>query len=251
MKQLLEKAERLQNLMVRHATGGVELEEEYSELRREFVNHSIARNLVPSFVTDCRTLDQFWQFIKHEDGTYAGRKRFLWQSFSPLVSFCENQLSNQANQLLTNQIQTFGSEYVSQEWQKSIERLHSDVEGAITIARTLIESVCKHILEEHEISCNHVHDLPALYKQTAVCLNLSPSQHNEDIFKQILGGCFSVVNGLAGVRNQFGDSHGKSSKQIKPAKRHAELAVNLAGTMASFMIQTHLAMKDKGPGNSH
>ncbi|PHQ59609.1 MAG: hypothetical protein COC03_05050 [Robiginitomaculum sp.] len=34
------------------------------------------------------------------------------------------------------------------------------------------------------------------------------------------------------------DSHGQGKMPIKPKPRHAELAVNLAGTMASFLIST-------------
>ncbi|MFM6080401.1 MAG: abortive infection family protein [Dolichospermum sp.] len=34
------------------------------------------------------------------------------------------------------------------------------------------------------------------------------------------------------------DAHGRSMNDAKPAPRHAELAVNLAGSMAIFLIQT-------------
>jgi hypothetical protein len=67
---------------------------------------------------------------------------------------------------------------------------------------------------------------------------LSPAQHSEEIFKQILGGCHSVINGMAGLRNRFSDAHGKGKGGVKTAPRHAELAVNLAGSMATFLIAT-------------
>jgi len=99
--------------------------------------------------------------------------------------------------------------------------------------------VCKHILDETNIEydANKV-DLNELYKKTANGLNLSPSQHTEDIFKQILGGCSGTVNGLGSLRNRLGDAHGKGKQKIKPAPRHAGLAVNLAGTMALYLIET-------------
>jgi Abortive infection C-terminus len=64
------------------------------------------------------------------------------------------------------------------------------------------------------------------------------SQHSETIFKQILGGCTAVVEGLGALRNKLGDSHGKGPNRAKPYTRHAELAVNLAGSMATFLIET-------------
>ena len=81
-------------------------------------------------------------------------------------------------------------------------------------------------------------DIPKLYKLLATKLNLSPSQHNEEIFKQILGGCHSIVQGLGSVRNKIGDAHAQGRKPVNPATRHAELAVNAAGTMATFLIST-------------
>jgi len=82
-------------------------------------------------------------------------------------------------------------------------------------------------------------DLPLLYKKVASELRLSPDQHNEGIFKQILGGCSGVINGLGTLRNKYGDAHGSGPRAIKPKARHAELSVNLAGAMALFLISTY------------
>jgi len=81
-------------------------------------------------------------------------------------------------------------------------------------------------------------DLNKLYRQTAELLNLAPSQHTEQVFKQILGGCTAVVEGLGALRNRLSDSHGKGKTGIKPAPRHAELAVNLAGSLALYLLGT-------------
>ena len=69
-------------------------------------------------------------------------------------------------------------------------------------------------------------------------LNLAPEQHVEQVFKQILGGCTSVVEGLGALRNKMGDAHGKNARAVRPATRHAELAVNLAGSMALYLVAT-------------
>lgn len=81
-------------------------------------------------------------------------------------------------------------------------------------------------------------DLPKLYRQTATSLNLSPSQHSEQVFRQILGGCQAVVEGLGAVRNRHSDAHGTGKTAVRPAPRHAELAVNPADTMATFLVAT-------------
>ena len=139
---------------------------------------------------------------------------------------------------VTTALEKFDAAHVQAAWSKALDRRSSDPEGAITSARTLIESVCKHILDEAKVSYDDTADLPKLYKQTAEILKLAPSQHTEQIFKQILGGCTSVVEGLGSLRNRLSDAHGKGRIGIKPAPRHAELAVNLSGTLANYLLAT-------------
>jgi len=133
---------------------------------------------------------------------------------------------------------------VKRDWTKAAERIPSDPAGAITTARTLLESVCMHILDERSIIYEKDGDLQRLYRTTARALTLSPEQQQEDIFRQVLGGCLSIIIGLAGMRNTFSDAHGASLADAEAQIRHARLAVNTAGTVALFLIETHLA-KDR------
>jgi len=73
--------------------------------------------------------------------------------------------------------------------------------------------------------------------------SLAPSLQSEDIFKRIFGGCQTVVEGLGALRNKLSDAHGKGKAIAKPEPRHAELAVNLAGAMATFLVETWEAQK--------
>ena len=129
------------------------------------------------------------------------------------------------------------AEHVDEIWRKALERRSSDPEGAVTIARTLLESICKLMLDEMGIAYGK-DDLPKLYYLVAEQLELAPGKQSEELFKAILGNCQSVVGGLAAVRNLHSDAHGKGRGGYKLASRHAELAVNLAGAMAMFLVQT-------------
>ena len=104
----------------------------------------------------------------------------------------------------------------------------------------MLETVCKHLLEDAEgnATCGPNDDLPKLYRQASESLNIAPSQHSEDAFKRILGSAASVVEGLGTLRNKVGDAHASGRKPVKPAPRHAALAVNMAGSMALFLIET-------------
>ena len=81
-------------------------------------------------------------------------------------------------------------------------------------------------------------DLPKLYGKTARVLNLALSQHTEETSRGILGGVHSVVLNLGTLRNRIVDAHGQGRNAVRPAPRHASLAVNLAGSMATFLIET-------------
>ena len=94
------------------------------------------------------------------------------------------------------------------------------------------------LLDDLAIPAADQDDLPALYRKLSKGLKLAPDDHSEQVFKQILGNCQSVVESLGALRNKLGDAHGGGPKRARPAARHAELAVNLAGSMATFLIAT-------------
>lgn len=238
MHPLSEEAESLQGILISQATGGNENDIAYLKLRQVIMADVTLATMVPRFVRTCRSLSQFWQFIKGKYGTYAERRDYIWEEFRPLLDYVERAGTSPADDVVTGAIERFDSEHVRAAWTKSLERRAIDPEGAITMARTLLESVCKHILEAAGLEYTDSPDLNKLYRQTAELLNLAPSQHTEQVFKQILGGCTAVVEGLGALRNRLSDSHGTGKSGVKPAPRHAELAVNLAGSLSLYLLGT-------------
>lgn len=236
-KQLLIAAESLLNLMMAHATGGSASNLDYAQLRARLLDARLEDHL-PKDVLTCRSLDQFWGVIKRRFGTYQERRDYLYQEFQPLLDRLESTTRSPADQLITMAVRKVDGAFVHQAWNKALERRNVDPEGAITMARTLLEAVCKLILDDADTAYGDSPDINKLYGLAAEQLNLAPSQHSEKDFKRILGGCSSVIEGLGGLRNRLGDSHGKGASWVKPAPRHAELAVNLAGAMATFLLTT-------------
>ena len=200
-----------------------------------------------NFVTTCRNGAQFWAYIKGKSNHYQERDQHIWSGFAPVFSYLENISNTPGADEVTAALQIFDSEHVLSAWQKALARKTSDPEAALTSARTLLESTCKHILDSLAIAYNDAADLPDLYSAVAKGLNLSPSQHTEQIFKQVLGGCHSVVQGLGAMRNRLGDAHGKGQASYKPLPRHAALAVNLSGAMSMFLVETYEARKAAAP----
>jgi hypothetical protein len=80
--------------------------------------------------------------------------------------------------------------------------------------------------------------LAALYRLVAAELQLAPGQHVEQVVTHVLGGCEAVADGLEAVRYRLHDAHESGRVAARGAARHAELAVNLAGSVALFLIST-------------
>jgi hypothetical protein len=240
---LVERAILMQNLMIARATGQGADSAMYESLRREFIASEPLKPLLPAFVRTCRTLDIFWPYIKGRAATYADRRYIIGTAFEPLLDHLENRHRAPVDATASEALQTFDSEGVHAVWEKALQRRHADAEGAITIARTLLETVCKRILDDLDIVYTDKEDLPKLYSMTASALNLAPNQHSEDAIKTILGGAITVVNGISTLRNKLSDSHGRGGRPVKPAARHANLAVNMAGTLATFLVETHTEKK--------
>lgn len=235
---------RLQTMMVLHATGGSVDNDEYVRFRNQLLTDPLVRNRLPFIIKVNPDIYQFWAFIKHKFPTYAERRAYIWDDFRPLMKFLEDGSTNPVDELVGDTLSRLDIGEVQEVWQKALDRRSQDPGGAITSARSLVETVCKLILDDAGVAYNDDGQLKKLYASVASVLNLAPGQQSEQTFKQILGGCQTVVEGVYAIRNEFGDAHGMGAHTAKPHIRHAELAVNLAGSLATFLVSTWIARED-------
>src|SRR5439155_508305 len=237
-KALFEKAERLQDILVSFSTGGHPTDEEYAQLRKDPLTEPSVKDLSHDFVSRFRHLREFWPFIQGKFPTYRERRRYLWEEFVPLLDMLERSKHPPASSSVSDALTALDSDVVHEHWQRALARLLDEPDGAITSSRTLLESVLKHILDDEGIQYDNGADLPRLCGLTMDALQLSPGKQTERLFRQILGACVAIVEGVGALRNKLGDAHGMSKVQPKPDARHAELAVNLAGAVATFLVAT-------------
>lgn len=193
----------------------------------------------------CRDLAQFWGFIKYEKSTYGERRQLIWSSFAPLLDHLEGKASRPSDAPISEGLKSFDADGVHAVWAKALERRESDPEGAITSARRCSRPSASTFSMRPAWRTRKgertFRPLQARGKGTEP--RARPA--HRDVFKQILGGVTSVVHGLGAMRNRLGTpTAGK--KPVRPAPRHAQLAVNLAGTVALFVIETWLAKSEAG-----
>ncbi len=235
---LIERVKMMQGILAAKATGKDKSshDQEYRKLRGKFMDDPKLWGHLPGFVRSHSDLGTFWTFIKGEAKSYDARQEIIRDAFKPLLGALEGWTP--ADNVISTVLSSF--DVVHAEWTKALKRRSSDSAAALTTARTLLETVCKHVLEDVDVDYSDKDDLPKLYRKVAKALNLAPDQHTEKAIKAILGGAMSVVNGIGTLRNKAGDSHGRGGKgPVKPLPRHASLAVNMAGTVAAFIVETH------------
>lgn len=134
-------------------------------------------------------------------------------------------------------LRALGIEDVRIEIERITASVDADPADAITASRSLVETVCKTVLEELGDEVVEREELPALYKRTALALRIDPTQY-EVVYRQILQGLISAVQGLAELRNKLGDAHGRGRVAQRPSPRHARMAAGAAATVATFLMET-------------
>jgi abortive infection Abi-like protein len=225
--------------------GGSELE--YKLARKRLMEDPTIKRLLPNFVrfsNDAASVQSALSSVASGPGSWAKRRGHVTETFIPLLTYLESG-GGAADATITDGLGVYDAPAVQAFWAKALDRRATDPDGAVTAASTLLEEVCKHIIEDSGAKWEAKWNIPKLYSEAANVLNLAPSQHQEEVFKTKLGNCQSVVQSIGSLRNKGGDAHagGRSRVPFKP--RHAALTVNLAGSMALFLIETWQAKIDE------
>lgn len=142
----------------------------------------------------------------------------------------------------------FSSEYMSRQIELMVSVQSTNPTNAIGLAKELIESCCKTILDELDIEWSKNDDVPRLTNKVMSELNLLPENIHEtdqgaDAIKAVLGNLRAIPTKLAEIRNPFGSGHGKSASFKGLEERHAKLAVGSSITFVDFIWSTYLKQR--------
>src|SRR2546430_17183365 len=97
-----------------------------------------------------------------------------------------------ARAAVSEALDVFNSSYMQEVGTKPLARREADPEGAVTSARTLLESVCKHILDVAGKEYRDGVPLQNLYKLTAEVLEIAPTEHTAQIFTDLFESCAKI-----------------------------------------------------------
>ena len=126
---------------------------------------------------------------------------------------------------------------------RALNSVAGDPEDAVTAACSLIESVCRSILIELKLGLPPKKDIDGLVRAVQGPLGLSPGRTDlpteiaADV-RQVLGGLTSVAKGIGALRTHGGDAHGRERGFRRIDARIARMAINAAGSLTLFFIET-------------
>jgi hypothetical protein len=221
----------------------------FSGARERMLSDPTARKAAPAFVVRCVTPDLLWGYLRSQatgSGSWAIRRGVMHEAIDPVLDALHGAALGPADDLVAGAVARHDAESVRDAWTRALDRRDTDAEAAVTAARALLEATCKTILDDQVEGYGEGDDLPVLYRRVQKVLSLSPAEQTEDRFRAILGACSTIVKEMGSVRNRHSDAHGAGRKRYRLAARHASLAVNLAGSMALFLIETHEARTNHG-----
>ena len=138
-----ERADYLRTLLVARATHQEYSDADYRRLRAYFVKSPYA-HLLPKWVRTCRSLEDFWGFIQPKFEKYRWRRSFISEELEPLLQATEAGCVSPVEQSIGELLENPSYESVSLCWQKCLDRSGNDPDGALTAAKSLLETVLRH-----------------------------------------------------------------------------------------------------------
>lgn len=156
-------------------------------------------------------------------------------------------------------IQSVAASLNSQTLYQDLRRLEgigdSDPALAIGLAKELVETCCKTILDDRKIPYSEDVQLPKLVKMVREEVRVMPEHIDENAkankeIKGILSSLGTIAANLATVRNEYGTGHGKGRNYKGLEARHARLAIGAASTFVDFVMSRHL-MTEKNNSKSN
>jgi AbiJ N-terminal domain 5/Abortive infection C-terminus len=119
----------------------------------------------------------------------------------------------------------------------------ADPGHAIGVAKELIESTAKLVLDALGEPFDDKADVPTPVKQAQSALalhpsTLAPTTKGAESVRRILAGLSNIAVGVAELRNLYGTGHGKTQRVAGLGPRHAQLAVDAASTYCRALLAT-------------
>lgn len=152
----------------------------------------------------------------------------------------ESQLDKKA-EIITNLL---SQSYVNKQVQLMNQSIKENPHLALGIAKELIETCCKSILTEENVTIDKDWDILKLVRETNKTIDLFPfeidnKETTKNAVSKILGGFSNIIHGITELRNIYGSGHGHSPDFKMLDDLYVKLAVTASSELAIFYLTLH------------
>jgi hypothetical protein len=132
------------------------------------------------------------------------------------------------------------------EFQRAIETVTLDPPAGVTAACSIIEALCKVLIEDEGLELPSKETIKDLWKIVSKHLGLNTGTLVDQDIIRILSGLSSVIDGIGALRTHVGSAHGHGRETYTLEPRHSRLAIHAAHALATFVIETWESRKSNG-----
>ncbi|WP_237059633.1 abortive infection family protein [Loktanella sp. M215] len=132
---------------------------------------------------------------------------------------------------------------------RRLERIGDSEPGeAIALAKEIVESCCKLILDDRRVEYSEKAEIPELLKLLRneikiMTDGIDESARGANEIIGILTSLGNIAHSLAPLRNAYGKGHGRGREFKGLQPRHARLAIGAASTFVDFVLDRHLSQR--------
>lgn len=159
------------------------------------------------------------------------------------------QVCHYVEAMIKSMLQGSPIDTIQREWNRAMLSVTNDPADALTAASSMIEATYKFVLHDMGKSYPANQDMRGLSKAVHPLLDISPDEEADDYFRALFQGVITITQSLGSIRTKIGDAHGASPTRGDPIERHARLAVNIAGAVCFFLVETYNEKKSKSSGS--
>ena len=125
---------------------------------------------------------------------------------------------------------------VEVEFNRALSNFNTDPHTSITAASAIIESVLKYYIERNLLAMPIRMNIGPLWQTVRQNLALNADNQLNNVQQKILTGITSIIDGVGAFRSHIGSAHGRGESPPHISISDARLAVNVAHSVVTFIM---------------
>lgn len=238
---LSDYARRLRSLLRQSVDG--ELTEKASEYKEAWEETKACPHR-PKWLVEVPDAEELWRYFRDSiPDSYSARRDHIEETIDPWIEHLESGECERSLPGLEEKIRARGPEGVYDDFRSAHSRLPNDPEGALTAARSMVETACKaailrtegQSLTEEQVENLGMNDLveEAFEGKKERLDGLDP-----EVIDNLEEGLNSIIWSVSSARQEHGDAHGGEPfgrQEVDPSV--AALSLNVAGAASVFLLR--------------